>query len=104
MRILIVEDEKKLAGYIKKGLEENHFAVDVSDDGEDGLFVLNTNEYDLVILDIMLPGKNGIEILQEVRKNGKDMPILLLTAKDAVEDKAHGLDSGADDYLSLLLN
>lgn len=99
MRILIVEDEKKLAGYIKKGLEENHFAVDVSYDGEEGLFMLNTNEYDLVILDILLPKKNGLEILQQVRKNGKDMPILLLTAKDAVEDKARGLDSGADDYL-----
>lgn len=61
--------------------------------------MLNTNEYDLVILDIMLPGKNGLEILQAARKNGKDMPILLLTAKDAVEDKARGLDSGADDYL-----
>lgn len=99
MRILVVEDEIKLATYIKKGLEENHFAVDVSYDGEEGLFMLNTNEYDLVILDIMLPKKNGFEILKEVRNNGKDMPILLLTAKDAVEDKAHGLDLGADDYL-----
>ena len=99
MRILIVEDEKKLAAYIKKGLEENHLVVDVSYDGEEGLFMLNTNEYDLVILDIMLPGKNGLEILQAARKNGKDMPILLLTAKDAVEDKARGLDLGADDYL-----
>ncbi|MEP9412242.1 MAG: response regulator transcription factor [Candidatus Brocadia sp.] len=99
MRILVVEDEKKLATYIKKGLEENHFAVDVSYDGEEGLFMLDTNEYDLVILDIMLPKKNGFEILKEARNNGKDMPILLLTAKDAVEDKAHGLDLGADDYL-----
>ena len=99
MRILVVEDEKKLASYIKKGLEENHFAVDMSYDGEEGLFMLNTGEYDLVILDIMLPKKNGFEILKEVRNNGKDMPILLLTAKDAVEDKAHGLDLGADDYL-----
>ncbi len=99
MRILVVEDEKKLATYIKKGLEENHFAVDVSYDGEEGLFMLNNNEYDLAILDIMLPKKNGFEILKEVRNNGKDMPILLLTAKDAVEDKAHGLDLGADDYL-----
>lgn len=99
MRILVVEDEKKLATYIKKGLEENHFAVDVSHDGEEGLFMLDTNEYDLVVLDILLPKKNGLEILQQVRKNGKDMPILLLTAKDAVEDKARGLDLGADDYL-----
>jgi DNA-binding response OmpR family regulator len=73
MRILVVEDEKKLASYIKKGLEENHFAIDVSHDGEEGLFMLNTNEYDLVIL--------------------------LLTAKDAIEDKVCGLDLGADDYL-----
>ena len=99
MRILVVEDEKKLATYIKKGLEENHFAVDVSYDGEEGLFMLNTNEYDLVILDILLPKKDGLEILREIRKNGKCMPILLLTAKDAVEDKARGLDLGADDYL-----
>ncbi|HLE87815.1 MAG: hypothetical protein A2Z57_02150 [Planctomycetes bacterium RIFCSPHIGHO2_12_39_6] len=81
MRVLVIEDEKKLAAYIKKGLEENHFAVDVSYDGEEGLFMLNTNEYDLVIFDIMLPIKSGLEILQEARKNGKDMPILLLTAK-----------------------
>lgn len=99
MRILVVEDEKKLATYIKKGLEENHFAVDVSYDGEEGLFMLDTNEYDLVVLDILLPKKNGLEILGEARKNGKNMPILLLTAKDAIEDKAHGLDLGADDYL-----
>lgn len=90
---------KKLAAYIKKGLEENHFAVDVSHDGEEGLFLLNANEYDLVILDILLPKKSGLEILQQARKNDKDMPILLLTARDAVEDKARGLDSGADDYL-----
>lgn len=99
MKILVVEDEKKLAAYIKKGLEENHFAVDVCYDGEEGLFMLNTNEYDLIVLDILLPKKNGLEILGEARKNGKDMPILLLTAKDAIEDKAHGLDLGADDYL-----
>ncbi len=99
MRILIIEDEKKLALYIKKGLEENHFAVDMSHDGEEGLFMLNTNEYDLVILDIVLPKKNGLEILQEARKNGKKMPILLLTAKDAVEERARGLDLGADDYV-----
>jgi len=73
MRILIVEDEKKLAAYIKKGLEENHFAVDVSYDGEEGLFTLNSSEYDLVILDILLPGKNGLEILKEARKNGMNM-------------------------------
>lgn len=99
MRVLIVEDEKKLAAYIKKGLEENHFAVDVNYDGEDGLFTLNSSEYDLVILDILLPGKNGLEILKEARKNGMNMPILLLTAKDSIEDKVRGLDLGADDYL-----
>ena len=99
MRILIVEDEKKLAAYIKKGLEENHFAVDVSYDGEDGLFTLNSCEYDLVILDILLPGKNGLEILKEARRNGMNMPVLLLTAKDSIEEKVNGLDLGADDYL-----
>ncbi|MDN3511221.1 MAG: response regulator [Candidatus Jettenia sp.] len=99
MRILLVEDEKRLAAYIKKGLEENHLAVDVSYDGEDGLFMLNTNEYDLVILDILLSKKDGLEILKEARKNDMNMPILLLTAKDSVEDKVRGLDLGADDYL-----
>ena len=99
MRILIVEDEKKLAAYIKKGLEENHFAADVCFDGEDGLFMLKANEYDIVILDVLLPKKNGLDILREARTSGKKMPILLLTAKDAVEDKARGLDLGADDYL-----
>lgn len=99
MRILLVEDEKRLAAYIKKGLEENHLAVDVSYDGEDGLFMLNTNEYDLVVLDILLPKKDGLEILKEARKNNMNMPIILLTAKDSVEDKVRGLDLGADDYL-----
>lgn len=99
MRILIIEDEKKLADYLKKGLEENHLAVDASYDGEDGLFMLNSYEYDLVVLDVMLPKMDGIEILQTARKNNRNMPFLLLTAKDAIEDKVRGLDSGADDYL-----
>ena len=99
MRILVVEDEKKLAAYIKKGLEENYFAVDVSHDGEEGLFMLNANDYDLAILDIMLPRKNGFEALREARRYGRNRSVLLLTAKDAIEDKAHGLDLGADGYL-----
>lgn len=99
MRVLIIEDEKRLTSYIKKGLEENHLAVDVSYDGEDGLFMLHTNEYDIVVMDILLPGKTGLEVLKEVRKGGMNMPILLLTAKDTVEDKVRGLDLGADDYL-----
>ncbi|GJQ49864.1 DNA-binding response regulator in two-component regulatory system with CusS [Candidatus Kuenenia stuttgartiensis] len=99
MRILVIEDEKKLANYLKKGLEEHHFAVDTCNDGEEGLFMINSHAYDLVVLDIMLPLMDGFEILRTARKSGLRMPFLLLTAKDAIEDKVRGLDLGADDYL-----
>ena len=99
MRILVVEDEKKLATYIKKGLEENHFAVDVSFDGEEGLLYLMRMSTTSLSWTSCFQRKTDSEILQEARNNGKKMPILLLTAKDAVEDKARGLDLGADDYL-----
>ena len=100
MRILVVEDDKKVAGFIKKGLEEESYAVDVAYDGEDGLHFGSEGQYDLLILDIMLPKIDGLEILSQLRDQGKDTPILLLTAKDAVDDKVAGLNKGADDYLT----
>lgn len=100
MRILLVEDDKKLAGYLKKGFIEEQYAVDVYHDGISGLYWANEVEYDLIVLDIMLPGKDGMAVCQEIRKNGKLIPILMLTAKDTVEDKVKGLDLGADDYLA----
>lgn len=100
MRVLIVEDEKKVAGFIKKGLEEETFAVDVAHDGEEGFHMGEQNQYDLIILDLMLPVMDGMEVLSELRKQKVTTPILLLTAKDAVEDKVLGLNKGADDYLT----
>lgn len=100
MRILVVEDEKKLASFIRRGLKEKNYAVDVANDGNEGLFLANTNSYDLIILDIMLPNKDGISICRELRKKKNDVPILMLTARDDVEDKITGLDAGADDYLT----
>ena len=99
MRILIVEDEKKVAAFIKKGLEEETYAVDIASDGEEGLHLGEQNPYDLIILDLMLPKINGLDILSRLRLK-KDTPILLLTAKDSVEDKDEGLNQGADDYLT----
>jgi heavy metal response regulator len=100
MRVLIVEDEKKVAAFIKKGLEEETYAVDVAYNGEDGLHLGLENQYDLIILDLMLPIINGLEVLSRLRENKVDTPILLLTAKDSVEDKVTGLNTGADDYLT----
>jgi heavy metal response regulator len=100
MRILIVEDEKSLAEAIKKGLEEEDYAVDVAYNGEDGLFMAENEPADLIILDIMLPIIDGMTILKKIRKAGFKTPVLMLTAKDAITDKVSGLDSGADDYLT----
>ena len=100
MRILIVEDEPELAGFIRQGLQEEHYAVDVAYDGEEGLFLTQLNEYDLVILDILLPKKDGLTMLGELRRAKRLTPVLLLTAKDSLEDKVRGLDYGADDYLT----
>ena len=99
MRILIVEDEKKAAEFLRKGLEEEQYAVDLFHDGNDGAFWALENDYDLIILDIMLPGKDGIAICRELREAGLVTPVLMLTARDTVEDKIKGLDMGADDYL-----
>ncbi|MBI4382917.1 MAG: response regulator transcription factor [Nitrospinae bacterium] len=100
MRILIVEDDKKVAGFIKKGLEEETYAVDVAHDGEEGQYMGEQNQYDLIILDIMLPKVDGMDVLTGLRKMKVDVPILLLTAKDSVESKVDGLNKGADDYLT----
>jgi len=100
MRILIVEDEKKVAGFIKKGLEEETYAVDVAYDGEEGYHLAEMNQYDMIILDLMLPKMDGLEVLSRLRDKKVGTPILLLTAKDEVEDKVEGLNKGADDYLT----
>lgn len=100
MRILMVEDEKYMAKAVAEILKKNNYTVDLVHDGSDGLDYALTNIYDIIILDIMLPGKDGLTILQEVRKAGIDTPVILLTAKGQIEDKVKGLDFGADDYLA----
>ena len=100
MRILIVEDEKKIAGFIKRGLKDEGHVVDMAHDGEEGHFLASTNDYDLIILDLMLPKMDGITICKKLREAKNPAPILMLTAKDGVKDKVLGLDSGADDYLT----
>jgi len=100
MRILLVEDEEGVANFIKKGLVEEHYAVDLAVDGEEGRALVLANQYDLIILDIMIPGMNGIELCKEIRQKKIQTPVLMLTAKDSVKDKVAGLDSGADDYLT----
>ncbi|HXG64341.1 MAG TPA: response regulator transcription factor [Blastocatellia bacterium] len=100
MRILVVEDEKKMAAFIKRGLEEEGAVVDIAYDGEDGLFRAATGNYDLIILDITLPRLDGLEVCRRLRDDRIATPILLLTARDSVEMKVRGLDSGADDYLT----
>lgn len=100
MRVLVVEDERKLAGFIRKGLEEEGYAVDVASDGESGLKMALDGVHDLIVLDIKLPGRDGLAVLQELRRKNRTTPVLLLTARAAVEDKVLGLDSGADDYLT----
>lgn len=99
MRILVVEDERRLASALKQLLKEHQYVVDTVHDGETGFDLALTDSYDLVVLDIMLPKMTGIEILREMRKEHVHTPVLLLTAKDTVEDRVTGLDSGADDYL-----
>lgn len=100
MRILLVEDEKRMASFIERGLKEERYVVDVAFDGEHGLFQAEVNTYDLIVLDVMLPGKDGITVCQELRRKKNDTPILMLTSRDAIKDKVKGLDAGADDYLT----
>jgi two-component system copper resistance phosphate regulon response regulator CusR len=99
MRILLVEDEPRVANFISKGLREQSFAVDVAADGNDALYKAEINRYDLLILDVMLPVKDGYQVCRELRKQEIKTPILMLTARDGIEDRVTGLDSGADDYL-----
>ena len=99
MRILLVEDEKNVAAFIKKGLKEEAYTVDVAEDGPEGLLMATEANFDLIILDVMLPGLNGIEVCKTLRGKGINKPILMLTAVDSVERKVEGLESGADDYL-----
>jgi heavy metal response regulator len=100
MHILVVEDEKKVASFIRRGLESEHYEVDVAHDGAEGLGRALATDYDLAILDIMLPGRNGLDIVRELRSRGRPVPILLLTAREGLSDKVCGLDLGADDYLT----
>ena len=99
MRVLVVEDERRLAGIIKRGLIEEGYAVDIAFDGEDAQFMAETTSYDVITLDIMLPKKDGISVCKDLRAKKINTPILMLTARDSVEDRVKGLDSGADDYL-----
>ncbi|HSL53834.1 MAG TPA: response regulator transcription factor [Pyrinomonadaceae bacterium] len=99
MRILLVEDEPNAARMLAKGLREEAYAVDVVGDGERALELAQLNDYDLIILDVMLPGKDGFQVCRDLRTAGSAVPVIMLTARDAVEDKVEGLDSGADDYL-----
>ncbi|GMR05193.1 MAG: response regulator transcription factor [Thermodesulfobacteriota bacterium] len=100
MRILVIEDEKKVASFIKRGLEQESYAVDIVYDGVEGQHFAEVNEYDAIILDIMLPKKSGIEVLRELKSKGVETPVILLTARDSVEDRVKGLNVGADDYLT----
>ena len=99
MRILLVEDEARGAGFIARGLREQAYAVDRAADGEEAVYLASVNEYDLIVLDVMLPKKDGYAVCRELRASGLRAPILMLTARDAVDDRVAGLDAGADDYL-----
>ncbi len=99
MRILVIEDERKLASALQEGLEAEQHSVAVAHTGEDGYFLAHSERFDLLLVDVMLPGRDGIEILGALRREGYDAAVLLLTARDAIEDRVRGLDTGADDYL-----
>jgi len=99
VRVLVVEDEAKVARALKEGLQAERYEVVTARTGEDGFFIAHQETFDLVVLDLMLPGRNGIEILRTLRSRGVETPVLVLTAKDSIEDRVLGLDSGADDYL-----
>jgi DNA-binding response OmpR family regulator len=99
LRILVVEDEPKIARALQEGLEAESYSVTVANTGEDGFFLANSQGFDLLVLDVMLPGRSGIEVLSAMRKRSLRIPVLMLTAKDSIEDRVVGLDAGADDYL-----
>ncbi len=100
MKILVVEDDRKVAGFIEQGLREEGYAVDVAPDGDEATMLAHVYEYDLLVLDVMLPKKTGLQVAAELRREGRKTPILMLTARDATEDVVRGLDAGADDYLT----
>ena len=100
MKILIIEDDIKIINFLKKGLEEECYTVDSSTNGDEGLYLASVNEYDLILLDIMLPIKDGMEVCKSLRASNIQTPIIMLTAKDSIEDKIKGLDIGANDYLA----
>jgi heavy metal response regulator len=100
MRILVIEDEQKIANFIKRGLKEEGYAVDIASDGEQGHFHATTNEYDLIVLDVMIPKIDGLTLCRKLREAKLTIPIMMLTAKDEVKSKVAGLDSGADDYIT----
>ena len=100
MRILLVEDDIRIVGFVAKGLRENSYAVDIAYDGDEAIYMASINSYDLFILDINLPKKDGFDVCREIRDVGNKKPILMLTARDAIDDRISGLDIGADDYLT----
>ncbi len=100
MQILIVEDEEKIGNFLRRGLLEESYAVDIAADGEEALYKFDINEYDLVILDLMIPKVDGLSVCRQIRQKNTNIPVLVLTAKDSLEDKVAGLDAGADDYMT----
>ena len=100
MKILIIEDDEKIVSFLKKGLVEECYVVDSATNGDEGLYLASVNEYDLILLDIQLPVKDGIEVCKSLRDSNNQTPIIMLTAKDSIEDKIKGLDIGANDYLA----
>jgi two-component system, OmpR family, copper resistance phosphate regulon response regulator CusR len=99
MRILVIEDEQKLGNALREGLQAEQYEVALAHSGEEGFYIAQTEAFDLLVLDVMLPGRNGFEILATLRQHGFKTPVLMLTARDAIEDRVRGLDTGADDYL-----
>ncbi|MBS1240847.1 MAG: two component transcriptional regulator, winged helix family [Gemmatimonadetes bacterium] len=99
MKVLVVEDDRKVAGFIEQGLREEGYVVDVAADGEEATMLAHVYDYDIILLDVVLPKKNGFQVATELRREGRNVPILMLTSRDSVEDVVRGLDSGADDYL-----
>ena len=97
MKILVVEDDRKVAGFIEQGLREEGYAVDVAPDGDEAAMLAHVYDYDLIVLDVMLPRKNGLQVAAELRRAGSRTPVLMLTARDTTEDVVRGLDAGADD-------
>ena len=100
MKILVVEDDRKVAGFIEQGLKEEGYVVDIAADGDEAGTLAHVYEYDVILLDVVLPKKNGFQVALELRREGRTTPILMLTSRDAVEDVVRGLDAGADDYLA----